>query len=34
MSKETISGRRAQGETFEVCVELGVPYPWHGSEDE
>jgi hypothetical protein len=34
IAKETFIGRRSEGESFEICVEIGVPYPWHGGDDE
>jgi hypothetical protein len=34
IAKETFIGRRAEGDAFEIHVEIGVPYPWHGSDDE
>jgi hypothetical protein len=34
IARETFTGHSSEGEAFEVCVEIGVPYPWQGSDDE
>lgn len=34
IAKETILGCLAEGEAFEIRVEIGVPYPWRGSDEE